>query len=113
MSSVAARKNTSSPGLDHRVGGRRDRGILAVDRRDARIDLRQVLADHTQRIADHGPALERAHRHHAHQPVGELDHLQRLGEFHQLHDVVGDLLLGRDGEVDREVVLVQQLGCSR
>jgi hypothetical protein len=43
-------------------------------------------------------------------PVGELQHLERLGELDQLADVVGDDLLGADGVIDGKVIVVKQLG---
>ena len=59
---------------------------------------------------DQRPAVEGAHRDEAHPAVGELEHLQRLGEFEQLGDVVADDLLGADRVVDREILGREDLG---
>jgi len=61
-------------------------------------------------MAHQGTALECTHADQADHAIGELEHLQRLGEGDQALDVVGDDLLGADREVDREVVVVEQLG---
>ena len=97
-------------GLDQRVAFRRDRRVTAEDGSDARIDLRDVLAQVLERVADERPALEGAHRHQADQAVGELEHLQRLGKLDQLDDVFGDDLFRADRKVDSEVRFVEELG---
>ena len=68
-------------------------------------DLGQAVPH--QRAAGDG-----AHRDQAHQAVGELQHLQRLGVLDELADVGGDALLGADHLVDGEAVGPAS-GCRR
>jgi hypothetical protein len=96
--------------LDHRVAVRVDRALAAEDRDDPRVDVRDVLLDLADRLADQQAVAVRADGDQADRAVGELEHLQRLGELDELGDVVGDGLLGDDQVVDRERALADQLG---
>ena len=95
--------------FDHRVAVRHHGGVVAVDGDDARLDVRQVLAQRLDLAADQRAAADRAHRHQRQPPAGEFDHLQRFRKGDEPLDVVGHLLFRADREIDREIVLVKQL----
>ncbi len=87
----------------------RDYGLVfAVDGGDAGVQVRDMAAQVGDGVSHQGPALEGAHRHQAHQAVGELQDLQGLGEFDELDNIIGDDLLRADAEVHREVLGPQQ-----
>src|SRR6185437_7654830 len=68
----------------------------AVNRDDARIRLRQVLANLAQRAPDERPALLRAYADERDFAVRELQHLKRARMTNQSLDVLRDELLGAD-----------------
>jgi hypothetical protein len=91
-----------------------DRLVLAEDRGDAGIDAgRQVFAHGLDRLAHQQAAVIGADADQGHPPVGELQHLQRLGKLDQARDVVGDLLLRADRMGDGEMLVVEQVWSSR
>ena len=63
--------------LDDRVALGPNAAAAAVDGDDARVRLRQVLAQLAQRVADERAALLRAHADEVHLAVREIQHLQR------------------------------------
>ena len=97
-------------GMDHRLALGNDGLVLAKEGGDAGIHLgRQMLPQLAHRLAHQGAALVGPHRHHDQAALGELQHLQGLGEIHQAHDVVGDVLLGADGEIHGKVLVGEKL----
>ncbi len=63
--------------LDHRLAFGLDALARAVDRGDARVRARNVLAQRAQRLAHQRASLQRADAHQPHAAVGEVEHLQR------------------------------------
>ena len=59
-------------------------------------------------LADEQPAFIRLDAHQRHPPVGEFDHLQRLGKFDELGNVIGDNFFRAKGKIDGEVFIRQQ-----
>ena len=113
MCPEAARQNTSSPGsITVSPSG-------TIERSPRKIATMRVSMCGMWRRSSFsgwptsGPPAERAHRDQAHLAAGEVEHLQRLGKLDQLHDVVGEHLLGADGEVDVEAVLADHRSFAR
>ena len=86
--------------LDDGVAVGDDAFAAAVDRDHAAFDVRDVLRQVAQRMADERAAAIGARRDEPHSAVGELEHLQRAGEPDQLRDVVGDERRRADRDVD-------------
>ena len=99
--------------LDHRVALGRDAAAVAVDRDDARVDVRQVLAQGAQLLADQRAAADRLDPDQPHAAVGEVEHLQRARVADQPLDVLGDQLLGADVDVHREASAVRRRSVRR
>ena len=99
--------------LDDGVAVGDDALAAAVDRDDAALDVRDVLRQVAQRMADERAAAIRARRDEAHFAVGELEHLQRAGEVDQLRDVVGHERGGADRDVDGNAARAEQLLVAR
>ena len=113
MSLRAAIKNTSSPSSTTVSPS----GVMAlpprIDRDDAALDVRDVLRQLAQRMADERAAAARAHADEPHAAVGEIEHLQRAGVADQALDVIGHERLGADRDVDRDAVRPEQLLAAR
>jgi hypothetical protein len=61
-----------------------------IDRHDAALDVRDVLRQVAQRMADERAAAICSRRNEPHFAICELEHLERAGELNQLRDVVRD-----------------------
>ena len=100
-------------GLDHRVALGNDRPVAAVDRGDAGIHVRHVLAQLAQLLPYQRAAVVGLDADQLRLAFGEVDHLQRAGMFDQALDVVGDHLLRTDQHVHRDRLVVEQAGTGQ
>ncbi len=97
-------------GLDDGIALGLDRAILAVDGRDACLDLRHVLVQCPQLVPDQRPAVISLDRDEPDASAGEIEHLQGARILDQTQDVLGDQCLGADRKIDRQGVGAEQLG---
>ena len=81
----------------------------AEDRRDPGVDGRHVHRQLAQGVADEGSSVVCLHADEPHPSLGEIEHLQRAGGLDEPLDVLGDELLGADGEIDGERVPREEL----
>ena len=94
--------------LDDGVAVGDDAFAAAVDRHHPAFDVRNVLRQISERVADERAAAIGARRDQTHFAVGELEDLQCAGEADQLCDVVRDERRGADRDVDGNAAGAEQ-----
>jgi len=94
--------------LDHGIAPRHDALAIAVDRRHARVGVRDMLAQRAQLLTHEQAAAQCTDADQAHLAVGKIEDLQRARVMDQLFDVFGDQLLGADPHVDCEPALGEE-----
>jgi hypothetical protein len=95
-------------GLNHGIAVGADRAIAPEDGRNAGLDARHVGADLAQLVTDQRPSVVGLDPDQRHQPVGEVQDLQRARMLDQALDLAGDDRLRRDQHVDRDRIRPEQ-----